>query len=47
MIYTQTPPPTQYLVDDANVTLIPDDPDWKVKAAERIDQYRKADINVV
>ena len=37
---------TEYLVDDASLVLVPEDPDWKAKANARIEIYRKADITV-
>jgi len=46
-VYVQTDSPAEYMVDEAKVVLIPDDADWKTKAQQRIEQNRKADINVV
>ncbi|XP_053402757.1 endo-1,4-beta-xylanase A-like [Mercenaria mercenaria] len=47
-IYVQTDAPADYLVDDASVTHIPTSAwaEWSEAAEDRIDQIRKADINI-
>lgn len=45
-IYINTAYPVEYLIDDAHLDLIPDDPNWKTAAKQSIDQIRKADITI-
>ncbi|XP_053402967.1 anti-sigma-I factor RsgI6-like [Mercenaria mercenaria] len=45
-IYVQTDAHTDYLVDSASMELVPYDSNWKSHANQRIEQYRKADINI-
>lgn len=46
LLYIQTPYPADYLADNASVVLIPDDSEWKTKALQRIEDIRKAYINI-
>jgi len=45
-IYFNTVAPVEYMVDEAKLTLIDDDPDWKTTAEKNIDLFRKADITL-
>ncbi|XP_060597011.1 uncharacterized protein LOC132750936 isoform X2 [Ruditapes philippinarum] len=44
--YVSTEAHTDYLVDDASLVFVTEDPDWRIKANDRIKQHRKADITV-
>ncbi|XP_053402803.1 anti-sigma-I factor RsgI6-like [Mercenaria mercenaria] len=45
-IYVKTEAHTDYLVDSASMELVSYDLDWKSRANQRIEQNRKADINI-
>lgn len=45
-IYVQTAAHTDYLVDSATMVLVPYDSNWETHANQRIEQNRKADINI-
>ncbi|XP_060559071.1 uncharacterized protein LOC132719318 [Ruditapes philippinarum] len=45
-IYVQTDAHTDYLVDSASMVLVPYDTNWKTKANQRIEKFRKANINI-
>ena len=44
--YVQLPQWVEYLVDTASLTVIPTDPDWRLKAEENIEQLMKNDITI-
>ena len=46
MIQFQDSIDIEYLVDEATLTKVLDDPDWKTKADARIEQLRKDDVTV-
>ena len=46
MLYIETESTGDYLADEARVVHVPNDGDWMVRANERIDEIRKADITL-
>ena len=38
--------PVSYLLDEASLVAIPDNPNWREDANQRIDQMRKNDVTV-
>ena len=46
MVQFQDDTDIEYLMDEATITKVVDDPDWKIKANQRIEQLRKDDVTI-